>query len=544
TTNSGTQERPLYADIAAGRAVSPLPVSPLVDYEELNLESEEDVTMSEASASVDVTSHGANDATAKAQSDELDDGSEDSIIKKFRSRISMLMEKEQIVSNEIIVAGSNEDMALINSKLQVIQAQIAAYKQSKAASTAVPAKELQNSISAESKKAIPINQIPIFRIASIDDTVIYHRTSDSTRLDNSSLFPSLEAYFNTVESVYTHHIPNIPIDRNWEGILRMSFTPCSDIIFSWYKKNVDARKKELTWQERFDTPVSNFVKGIRVLRMFPNYMDRFTNALDRPVDISDNMFLVIIFINTLPKSLRKFMFDKFNTITGNTSELCDPFPATWKETAVLFHKHKTMLNNELERIYQSYSSKTSYEKSLKQDKKTVFSDKDHLKTGEKDKEEASVHKKRKQPSNDDSYQKRQKHNLNKPNGSLASKWATPEKRNICRYCHKTEFSLSYRDNCVAYLKSPEYRNSLISRGNNRANDSSNNHRNHTPTYNKQNAEYKRVNMLARRQRQYEKERHDDHTSSNEDRHPARSFDEDDLKEFNNELSTIRKQNIN
>ncbi|CEG82415.1 hypothetical protein RMATCC62417_16489 [Rhizopus microsporus] len=310
-TNSGTQERPLYADIAAGRVASPRLMAPLVDYEEFSLESEEGVTMSEASTSVDVPSHVANDATAKAQSDELDDGSEDPIIKKFRSRISMLTEKEQIINNEIIVAGSNEDMALINSKLQVIQAQIAAYRkeivaleQSKAASTAVPPKNLQNSISAESKKAIPINQIPIFRIASIDNTVIYHRISDSTRLDNSSLFPSLEAYFNTVESVYTHHIPNIPIDRNWDSTLRMSFTPCSDIIYSWYKKNVDARKKELIWLEvkqiiveKFDTPVSNFVKGIRVLRMSPkymesfvNYMDRFTNALDRLVDISDNKF--------------------------------------------------------------------------------------------------------------------------------------------------------------------------------------------------------------------------------------------------------------
>ncbi|CEI99542.1 hypothetical protein RMCBS344292_13629 [Rhizopus microsporus] len=237
------------------------------------------------------------------------------------------------------------------------------------------------------------------------------------------------------------------------------------------------------------------------MESFVNYMDRFTDALDRLVDISDNKFLVIVFINTLPKSLRKFMFDKLNIIT-----------------VVLLHKHKTLLNSELERIYQSYSSKTSYEQSLKQDKKAMFSGKDHSKTGDKGKqEEASVHKKRKQPSNDDSYQKRQKHNLNKPNGSLASRWATPEKRNICRYCHKAEFSLSHRDNYVAYLKSPEYRNSLISRGNNRANDSSSNHRDHTPTYKKQNAEYKRVNMLARRQ-QYEKERN--HVSFNEERHPC------------------------
>ncbi|KAI9309911.1 hypothetical protein BX666DRAFT_2116710 [Dichotomocladium elegans] len=148
--------------------------------------------------------------------------------------------------------------------------------------------------------------------------------------------------------------------------------------------NIQKKKKEeLTWTqvkrlitERFDIQTTNFQKGLRLLRISPtfdedfvDYVDRFTNLFDELTEVNDNKLVVMLFFNSLPKQFRKVIYDKINMITGNKSDETDPFPATWRETAVLFNQHKVMLSNELKKVYVSFGNKDSYAQGLKRDKK-------------------------------------------------------------------------------------------------------------------------------------------------------------------------------
>ena len=54
----------------------------------------------------------------------------------------------------------------------------------------------------EKVNTIPISQIPMFQISSIDDTLIYHVNNTNRAINTHDMYPTLDAFFNTFESEY------------------------------------------------------------------------------------------------------------------------------------------------------------------------------------------------------------------------------------------------------------------------------------------------------------------------------------------------------
>lgn len=259
----GNSDIPLHSDVAAGRVRSPrLPrsCSPALNNgsSDTSLHLDEDIVMSEilstsslSSSSLSVSESYAATTNLDAQIDKflssINEFDESSTmfndLQKVQSNTSMLRDKRKLLNEQMINATSVDEVSLLKAKLDAVSSQINACQKELCTLKHEVSKygnkkqrSLSDSSANERRKLVPIKLIPIFHITNIEDTIVYHNNADNAKLDNSSSPPTLEAFFNTFESVYAHHITTIPIGNNWQSTLRMSFTPCSEIIYHWYKK--------------------------------------------------------------------------------------------------------------------------------------------------------------------------------------------------------------------------------------------------------------------------------------------------------------------
>ena len=222
--------RPLYSEVAAGTRFSP------------RMEQDEDIPLNHS------YNHQEADAT-------MQDAFTNEQLVEVSSRSSSTDGKSDFAAETktliaaLVKSTSVEETMHIRQKIDIIKQTMKMFSEQET-SMENKGKEDGSARKKDELKVVPVPYIPVFQVSSIDDTLVYHgNDSNQNGNANHTMYPTLDAYFNTFESVYDHHVTSTKIDFNWKSSLRLSFNPCSESVLQWYKRNLEDTLSDISWEQ-------------------------------------------------------------------------------------------------------------------------------------------------------------------------------------------------------------------------------------------------------------------------------------------------------